>query len=736
MAINRKSIITTLFIWAVTAVAAQNSIEMVVHRGANALAPENTWPSAEAALQYGAKWIEVDVRKSKDGELFNLHDETLDRTTNGKGKLSDMLASDVQKLDAGSWFGPQFAGLHVPTIAEMLDSLQGKAYVFFDVKRGTPIPALVKLVREKGFADKSFFWFGDEAMLHEFMVLAPEMKIKINASDIDRLIYWQRICKPAYVEIAPEKITDAFRNYCHQHGIKVMAACQEDDTSQFQLVIDKKADLVNLDRPEVFLPLMQKAQRSYILHTDQLRIPKDGKTLCTLPLQQAIDAIYQKGGGRLVLKEGTYLTGGLMLRSGVELYLEEGAKLLGSTNPYDYQPISIVKTDDARNDNASMALITADGAKHISITGKGTIDGQGLGLALNIDSLHHTGERPDPNYNLRRQRPSETARPKLLFLHGCSDVRIDGVRLKNSANWGLSLHLCEQVRLTRLDIENRAYWNNDGIDLTDCKHVLVADCKINSADDGVCLKSYHTNSECYDIEVTRCDIRSSASAIKFGTASWGGFRKVHIHDIKVQDTFRSAIAIESVDGGQIDDILVERINAKNTGNALFLRLGQRAGDRSGTLRNVTIRHLKCEVPFGRPDEAYDLRGPEVDFFHNPFPASICGFPDNCIENVTLEDIEVSYPGRASKGMAYVPLWRIKDVPEQIQKYPEFTMFGELPAWALYVRHAKGLTLRNIRFSLRDTDFRPAFVFDDAENVLMEEVTPSEEKQIFGLKRTP
>ena len=243
---------------AVAAVAAQNPIEIVVHRGANALAPENTWPSAEAALQYGAAWIEVDVRKSKDGVLFNLHDETLDRTTNGQGKLSDMLSEDVRKLDAGSWFGEQFAGLHVPTIAEMLDSLQGKAKVFFDVKRGTPIPTLVNLVREKGFADKSFFWFGDEGMLREFIRLAPEMKIKVNAGDIARLQYWQTICTPAYVEIAPEKITDEFKTYCHQHGILVMAACQEDDTSQFQLVIDKQADLVNLDRPEVFLPLLRK----------------------------------------------------------------------------------------------------------------------------------------------------------------------------------------------------------------------------------------------------------------------------------------------------------------------------------------------------------------------------------------------------------------------------------------------------------------------------------------------
>ena len=232
-------------------------IETVVHRGANALAPENTWASADSALHYGAAWVEVDVRTSKDGVLFNLHDETLDRTTNGTGRLADMNAAEVMKLDAGSWFGPQFAGLRVPTLAEMLDSLQGRARVFFDVKRGTPIPALVSLVREKGFADKSFFWFADEQMLREFIRLAPEMKVKVNAKDIARLKYWQSVCTPSYVEIAPELITKKFRRYCHRHGILVMAACQEDDTSQFRLVIRKRADLVNLDRPEEFLPLLK-----------------------------------------------------------------------------------------------------------------------------------------------------------------------------------------------------------------------------------------------------------------------------------------------------------------------------------------------------------------------------------------------------------------------------------------------------------------------------------------------
>jgi hypothetical protein len=133
---------------------------------------------------------------------------------------------------------------------------------------------------------------------------------------------------------------------------------------------------------------------------------------------------------------------------------------------------------------------------------------------------------------------------------------------------------------------------------------------------------------------------------------------------------------------------------------------------------VTIRNFTCEVPFGRPDEAYDLRGPEVDFFHNPFPSSICGIPDNPIENVVLENINITYPGRATKGMAYMPLWRKGDVPEQINKYPEFTMFGELPAWGFYLRHIRSILLKNVQLSLRDEDYRPSIVDEDVEGLVI------------------
>ena len=124
---------------------------------------------------------------------------------------------------------------------------------------------------------------------------------------------------------------------------------------------------------------------------------------------------------------------------------------------------------------------------------------------------------------------------------------------------------------------------------------------------------------------------------------------------------------------------------------------------------------------------YDLRGPEVNFFHNPFPSSIVGIPGHEIENITLENITITYPGRASKGMAYVPLSRLQQVPEKKESYPEFSMFGELPAWGMYVRHAKGVTFKNINFKLEDVDFRPAFVFDDARNIFLEGIHLPENK---------
>ena len=443
----------------------------------------------------------------------------------------------------------------------------------------------------------------------------------------------------------------------------------------------------------------------------------DGKTLNTQAIQNTIDVAYKNGGGRVVLPEGRFLSGSIVLKNGVELYLDGEATLLGSTNPVHYKEM-----------NNWRALILAENASKIAIKGKGTIDGQGRALALNADSLHHIGELVDPRYNLRRMRPSEYYRPQLIYFLKCTEIEVYGVNLKNASCWVQTYEQCTELKIDKVKVESRAYWNNDGFDIIDCKNVRLTNCDVNSADDGICLKSHsadHINDQIY---IANCTVRSSASAIKLGTASFGGFKNVVIENIKVFDTFRSAIAIESVDGGLIENIKVSNIRAENTWNAIFIRLGHRAGDHPGIVKDIFIKNMTVQVPFGRPDIDYDMRGPAVGSLHNPFPSSIAGIPGHNIENVTLENIQITYPGRATKGMAYIPLSRLEQVPEQVEEYPEYSMFQELPAWGFYVRHAKDIKIKNITLKLEDRDFRPAFVFDDVDGLGMEGIDlPADKK---------
>ena len=432
----------------------------------------------------------------------------------------------------------------------------------------------------------------------------------------------------------------------------------------------------------------------------------DGSTLSTEMIQSAIDSAYKSNGGTIIIPDGVFLCGSIVIRSGVELHLLEGATLLGSTNPAHYKKLK-----------DHVALILSDNSDNITISGKGIINGQGLDLALVIDSLHHTGNVIDPNYNYRRMRPSESVRPQIINFSECSDIKVKNVTIKNGAGWVTKYKQCHSLVIDSVKIISMAYWNNDGMDICDCKNVRITNCFVNTADDGICFKSYSHEYFNDSIYVANCKIRSSASAIKFGTDSRGGFTNIKIEKIKVYDTYRSAIAIESVDGGIIENIEISEIEAKNTGNAIFIRLGHRNVEEPvGSVKNITIKDIKAIIPFDRPDNDYDLRGPDLPFFHNTFPSSITGIPEYNVENVSLENIEIIYPGRATKGMAYAALYKLNKIPENEKEYPEFSMFGELPAWGFYVRHVNGIKMKNIVLHVNENDYRPAFVFDDVKDI--------------------
>lgn len=441
----------------------------------------------------------------------------------------------------------------------------------------------------------------------------------------------------------------------------------------------------------------------------------DGRTLNTQSIQTAIDKANSDGGGQVIIPDGKFLTGSIILKSGVELYLNPQAFLLGSTSPYDYPAFKKILVKNSPANEYIGALIEARDQHNISISGKGTIDGQGRKLALTLDSLFYAGKLDTIYYNLRRKRPGN--RPGDFKFEECENVTISGITIKNAAGWVQTYDLCKNLTIDHIRVESDAYWNNDGMDIVDCSNVRITHCFVNAADDGICLKSEHAGHFNDSIYIYNCTVRSSASAIKFGTASVGGFKNVVIKNIRVFDTFRSAIAIESVDGGILENVLVDSVFATNTGNPIFIKLGHRnVNGPVGTLKNILIKNMKVVVPFGRPDANYDLRGPDLAFFHNPFPSSIVGLPGYPVENVVLENIEISYPGNGNDGLAYLPLYRLKDVPEVAKEYPEFSMFGELPAWGFYVRHVEGLVIKNVSIVARKKDYRPAYVFDDVKGL--------------------
>jgi parallel beta-helix repeat protein len=384
--------------------------------------------------------------------------------------------------------------------------------------------------------------------------------------------------------------------------------------------------------------------------------------------------------------------------------VEKGAVLLGSAVRDDYSKAL-----------GRFALIVAKGQEDIAVCGGGVIDGQGRMLAENVLKMAKAKMFPD---TLHANRADESNRPMVIWFSRCRNVSVRDITLKDSACWVQTYVDCVDLLLDHVTVRSVAYWNNDGIDLVDSRNVRVTDCDINSADDGICLKSSREGGACEDVIIEKCRVRSSASALKFGTASVGGFKRVKVRELDVYDTFRSAVALEAVDGATLEDVDISGITAKNTGSSLFIHVGQRRGN-VGIIRNVTISDMSVEVPEGSPDAGYDFPGPLVRIPHNPIPSSISGLPGHPVRNVTLRNITITVPGGGNRKRARIPLNRLANVPEKEKDYPEFSMFGELPACGFYCRHAEGLTFQNVKLRSRERDYRSALVADDVKGLTLE-----------------
>jgi len=413
----------------------------------------------------------------------------------------------------------------------------------------------------------------------------------------------------------------------------------------------------------------------------------DGKTLSTQAIQKAVDECAAGGGGTVLFPAGTWLTGTVYLQSNVTLLVDEGCTLLGSRDRGDYAgPRTSTEPGGRADDFRYAAILAGSDLENVTLRGPGTIDGQG-------DAF----------------RDKSKLRPKNIYLQRCRNVTVEGLRLRNAGCWMQHYRQCEGLTIRRIDVFNHVAFNNDGLNVDSCLGVLIEDCRVDSDDDAVVLKSLSLQ-PCRDVVIRRCTVSSHCNAIKMGTESGGGFQDVTVSDCTVHSPRESqkiygaqrglaGIALEIVDGGTLKNVTVSNVRIDGVTAALFLRLGNRAriyeqdGSKPGvgTFRNVILRDLVAE------------NTSEVG-------CSITGLPGHPIQDVLLENIRISFDGGGTGNLVS------REVPEREDAYPESTMFGTLPAWGLFCRHAEGLVFRNVELRTREPDLRHAMVFDDVRRL--------------------
>jgi polygalacturonase len=399
----------------------------------------------------------------------------------------------------------------------------------------------------------------------------------------------------------------------------------------------------------------------------------DGVTKDTAAIQAAINAA--PPGGIVWLHNGTFLSGTITLKGNMTFFLDPTAILLGSGSVADYPDLS-PPLNNSQTSNCRKALVYAQSSTNVTITGGGTIYGNGR---TNFTS------------------GVESTRPIPVWTALCNQVNIHDLSIVDAAMWTLVNMQSDFLSISNLNInDDNLNGNRDGCDVVDCWHVTIANCTIDSGDDSICLKSGNSRGV-NDLLVKNCTItKSQSNGIKFGTASTGSFTNITIQDCSVFNTSHSAMAVESVDGAAIGAITFQRITFASCQNAIFIILGSRSGAAVGSVNGITFRDISGSA-------LTDTRG-------CPLSGCLTNGVTYRLKNLLFDNVDISFKG----GLSSIPA----APPEYAGQYPENTMWGNLPAYGYYLRHATGVVFTNCFTSAASTDARPWMATDDVAGLVI------------------
>ena len=432
----------------------------------------------------------------------------------------------------------------------------------------------------------------------------------------------------------------------------------------------------------------------------------DGHTTDSPAINSAIERAAAAGGGTVVVPAGTYACYSLHLKSFVALYLCQGATILAApfdgmtSGGYDapepqgpWEPYQ-----DYGHNHWHNSLMWGEGIHDFGIFGPGLVWGKGLIRA-------HDEKAPPGTEKIGMGNKS-------IALKNCYNVILRDFSILEGGWFGILATGVDNFTIDNLKIDT----NRDGMDIDCCRNVRISNCTVNSPwDDGICPKSslalgYARSTE--NVTIANCYVtgdfqlgsvldgtwkrmdpsfrRHATGRIKCGTESNGGFKNITISNCVFESC--RGLALETVDGAQCEDISIVGLTMRDVRSCpLFLRLGARMRGpkdaKPGTLRRILLSNITSHAA-------------------EQLPSILSGVPGNYIEDVQINDVYLHQIGGGGAELASIA------PPERADQYPEPTMFGDLPATGLFVRHVRNFAVSNLEIATEEPDARPAFWLDD------------------------
>ncbi|MBC2608101.1 rhamnogalacturonidase [Pelagicoccus albus] len=467
----------------------------------------------------------------------------------------------------------------------------------------------------------------------------------------------------------------------------------------------------------------------------------DGVILDSPAINQAIEAASDAGGGEVILPAGDYLSYTIRLKSDIILKLGAGCTLIAA-DPSGYDAPEAIEWNEYQDFGHSHfrnSLIWGENLQNVTITGPGLIYGRGLSRGngpiasplgspppaaidgLLPDVLVADGEfeipsRPDIvpgpfNHPNERDTLADGVANKAIALKSCRNVTLKDFSMLHGGHFAIIATEVNNLTIDNLLIDT----NRDGMDIDACSNVKISNCSVNSPwDDAICLKSSHALGEARlteNVSITNCFVSGYDEGtlldgtrkttwktrggphgrIKLGTESGGGFRNISISNCVFYHC--RGLALEQVDGGILEDIVISNVTMREVQNApLFIRLGARLRNPEatgpGNVARISINNLT----------AWDI-APEHGII-------IAGLPGHRIKDVSLSNIQLHYQGGGTLEQA------ARDVPEMARDYPDPYNFGTMPSWGMFARNVENLSLSSVQFHVEEEDNRPCLFLED------------------------